>query len=132
MTEWIPVGEKLPLLNENVLAFDSYEGSMAEGHCDHSRKWLVMGMINDNVTYWQPLPPLPMVCEHPECDKVVTYKGTGRRGRFCSEVCRKKDYNSSENGRAVTKIWLNSQSGKESIIRGRWREKCRAAGVEIN
>jgi len=57
--KWIPVSERLPDDNEDVLAFDSYESVCAEGYFSDGKQWFVIGWINYNITHWMPLPKPP-------------------------------------------------------------------------
>lgn len=55
MTEWIPVKEKLPKTNDDVIVFTATDEIEIGNYV--SSKWITSSY--GKVLYWMPLPPLP-------------------------------------------------------------------------
>ena len=56
---WIPVGERLPEIEDDVLVFD---GTVNIGSFDSDGRWYDFEMMSiSGVTHWRPLPAPPEV-----------------------------------------------------------------------
>lgn len=55
---WIPVSERLPENENEVLVYDDDMGCQVAFYCDDEWLWSERGLLV-NVTHWQPLPEPP-------------------------------------------------------------------------
>lgn len=58
MTKWIPVSERLPEQNKDVLVY-TITNDIRKAHCYGDRLWFAEDGIWRFVTHWMPLPEPP-------------------------------------------------------------------------